>query len=75
MNYLKIKFLYKLEKLYYVRIDAFEGIGVNKTSKTKECNISHYCFFLNKWFKFQPNVHNRCHNLLMMSMNLKSEKH
>ena len=26
--------------------------------------------FLNKGFKFQPNVCNRCHDLLMMSMNL-----
>ena len=25
---------------------------------------------LNKGFKFQPNVCNRCHNLLMISMNL-----
>ena len=25
--------------------------------------------FLNKWFKFQPNVCNGCHDLLMMSMN------
>ena len=27
-------------------------------------------FFLNKVFKFQPNVWNGCHNLLMVSMNL-----
>ena len=26
-------------------------------------------FFLNKEFKFQPNVCNRCHDLLMMSIN------
>ena len=26
--------------------------------------------FLNKGFKFQPNASNRCHNLLLMSMNL-----
>ena len=30
----------------------------------------HYWHFLNKGFKFQPNVCNRCHDLLMMSMNL-----
>ena len=28
--------------------------------------------FLNKGFKFQPYVCNRCHDLLMMSMNLSS---
>ena len=27
-------------------------------------------YFLNKSFKFQPNVCNRCHDLLMMPMNL-----
>ena len=45
MNYLEIKFLYKLEKLYFDRIDVFEGIDVNKTRETKECNIFHYSFF------------------------------
>ena len=34
------------------------------------CDICHYWYFLNKGFKFQPNVCSRCHNLLMVSMNL-----
>ena len=34
------------------------------------CLYCHYWYFLNKGFKFQPNVCNRCHDLLMMSMNL-----
>ena len=55
--------------LYYDRIDAFEGIGINKTSASKECDICHYWYFLNKGFKFQPNVCNRCLDLLMMSIN------
>ena len=33
-------------------------------------NICHYCYFLSKDFNFQPNVCNKCHDLLMMSMNL-----
>ena len=56
--------------LYYDRIDVSEGIDVNKTSVSKYCNICHYWYFLNYSFKFQPNVCNRCHDLLMMSMNL-----
>ena len=56
--------------LYYDRIDVSEGTDVNKTSESKKCNICHYWYFLNKGFKFQPNVCNRCHDLLMMSMNL-----
>ena len=56
--------------LYFDRIDVSEGIDVNKTSASKECDVCHYWYFLNYSFKFQPNVCNRCHDLLMMSVNL-----
>ena len=56
--------------LYYDRIDVSEGIDVNKTSASKECDICHYWYFLDYSFKFQPNVCNKCHDLLMMSINL-----
>ena len=39
--------------LYYDRIDGNEGIDVNKTSESKECNVCHYWHFLNKGFTFQ----------------------
>ena len=39
-------------------------------SKSKECNICHYWYFLNRVIKFQSYVCNRCHDLLMMSMYL-----
>ena len=53
--------------LYFNRIDVSEGI---ETSALKECNICHYWYFLNKCFKFQPNVCNICHDLLMVSINV-----
>ena len=56
--------------LYYYRIDVSERIDVNKTSVPKECDICHYWYFLNYSFNFQPNVCNKCHDLLMMSINL-----
>ena len=56
--------------LYYDRIDVSEGIDGNKTSASKECDIFHYWYFLNYSFKFQSNVYNTCHDLLMMSINL-----
>ena len=56
--------------LYYDRIDVSEGIDVDKKSPLKECDICHCRYFLNYSFKFQPNVCNRCHDLLMMYMNL-----
>ena len=63
--------LYKIQKLlYYDRIDVSEGIDVNKISTSKECDVCHYWYFLNYSFMFQPDVCNRCHGLLMMSVNL-----
>ena len=56
--------------LYFDRIDVSEGTDVNKTSGSKVCDICHYWCFLNYSFKFQSDVCNRCHDLLMMSMNL-----
>ena len=51
-------------------IEVSKGIDVNKTSESKECDICHYWYFLNKGFKFQINLCNGYHDLLMMSMNL-----
>ena len=58
--------------IYYDRIDVSEGIDVNNTNKSNECDICHYCYFLNNGLKFQPNVSNRCYDydLVKMSMNL-----
>ena len=56
--------------LYYDGIEVSERIDVNKTSSSKECDVCHYWYFLNYSFKFQANDCNRCHDLLMMSMNL-----
>ena len=56
--------------LYYDRIDVSEWTDVNKTSASKECDVCHYWFFWNYTFTFQANVCNRCHDLLMMSINL-----
>ena len=55
--------------LYYDRTDVSKGIDLNKMSASKECDIFYYWYFLNKGFKFQPNVSNRCHDLLILSMN------
>ena len=44
--------------LYYDRINVSEEIDANKTSKSKECDVCHYCYFLDKGFKFQTYVCN-----------------
>ena len=56
--------------LYYDRVDISGGIIVNKASVSKVFDICHHWYFLNYSFKFQSNVCNRCHDLLMMSMNV-----
>ena len=56
--------------LYFDRTDVSEGTDVSKTSASKECDICHYWYFLNFSFKYQPNVCNRSHDLLMMFMKL-----
>ena len=38
--------------LYFDRIDVSEGIDVNKTSTSQQCDIRHCWYFLNKGFKF-----------------------
>ena len=48
-----------------------EVIDVNKISESKECDICHYRYLLNKSFALQPNICNRWHDLLMMYMNLR----
>ena len=54
------------------KTDASEGIDVNKTSASKECELCHYWFFKNLGFKFEKHVCNKCHDLLMMAHSLKN---
>ena len=54
------------------KIDVSEGIDVNKTSASKECQLCHYSFFKDVGFKFEDHVCNRCHDLLTMAYSLKN---
>ena len=49
--------------LEYDRIDISEGIGVNKTSASKECDICHYWYFKDICFKYERYLCNDCHDL------------
>ena len=59
-----------IKMLYFDRTDVSEGIDVNKTSKSKNCDICCYWCFLNEGFKFQLYICDRCHDLLVMFVNL-----
>ena len=53
---------------YYGRIGTSEGIDISKTIASKECDIYGCLYFLDKEFKFQSNVCNGCHQVLMISI-------
>ena len=40
--------------LEYERINASEGIDANESNKSKECDICHYWYFLDKNFSYEP---------------------
>ena len=50
--------------LEYDRIDISEGIDVNKTSLSKECDICHYWYFKDIGFKYEKYICNGCHDLM-----------
>ena len=58
--------------LQYDRIDFSEGIDINKTSASKQCDICYYWYFKNVGYKFQSYVCNGCHSILMMAYELKN---
>ena len=55
--------------LDYDRVDVSEEIDVNKTNASKECDISHYCYFKDIGFKYEPYLCNGCHNLMQKAIN------
>ena len=56
--------------LEYGRINISEGIDVNKTSASKECDICHYSYFKDIGFKYEPYLCNGCHDLMQKAMSL-----
>ena len=55
--------------LEYDRIDISEEIDINKTNASKECDICHYWYFLDKGFKYEPNLCNGSHDLMQKDLN------
>ena len=50
--------------LEYDRIDISEGIDINKTNVSKEYDISHYWYFKDIDFKYEPYLCNGCQDLM-----------
>ena len=54
--------------LEYDRTDISEGIDVNKTDLSKECDICHYWYFKDIDFKYELYFCNGCHDLMQKAM-------
>ena len=50
--------------LEYDRIDISEGIDINTTNASKECDICHYWYFKDISFKHEPYLCSGCHDLM-----------
>ena len=55
--------------LEYDGIDISEGIDINKTNASKECDIRYYWYFLDTGFKQEPYIWNGCHDLMQKAIN------
>ena len=58
--------------LEYKRIDISEEIDINKTSKSKECMLCHYWYFLDKNVSYGPYLCNGCYNIMQKSTDFKN---
>ena len=54
--------------LEYDRIAISEGINVNKTSLSKECELCHSWSFKEIGFKYETYICNGCHDLMQKTM-------
>ena len=55
--------------LEYDRIVILEGIDINKTNASKECDICHFWYFLDNNFNYGPYLCNIFHDLMQKAMN------
>ena len=53
------------------RVDISEGIDMDKTCKSKECDICHCWYFLDRKFNYGKYLCNGYHDLTQKSMNFK----
>ena len=65
-------FVWVIKTLQYERIDISEGIDTNKTSASKECMLCHYWYSKDIGYKFESNVCNKSHDVLMTAYGLKN---
>ena len=55
--------------LEYDRIDISERSDFNETNASKDCDICHYWYFLDKNFNYESYLCNGCHDLMQKALN------
>ena len=58
--------------LEYDKDDISEGIDVNKTNLSKDCDICHYWYFKDIASKYEPYLCNGCHDLMQKATSFKN---
>ena len=58
-----------MKMLEYDRIDKSEGVDMSETNRSRECDICHYWYFLDKNFNYEKHLCNACHDLMQKAMN------
>ena len=58
--------------LEYDKIDISEGIDVNKTNLSKDCDICHYWYFKDIGSKYESYLCNGCHDLMQKATSFKN---
>ena len=51
------------------RIDISERSDFNETNASKDCDICHYWYFLDKNFNYESYLCNGCHDLMQKALN------
>ena len=54
--------------IHYNRTDISEGIDINKTNLSKECDNCHYWYFKDIGFTYEPYLCKGCHDLKQKAM-------
>ena len=71
-HWLNVINVWIIKMLQYQKIHFSEGIDVNKTSASEECELCHYWLFKDVGFKFEKHVCKGCHDLLAVAYSLKN---
>ena len=59
--------------LEYDRIDISEGIDIKKCKETsRECSLCKFCYFLDKNFKYGPNLCDGCYDMFMKAVSMQN---